>query len=190
MSPKAIPYGQTTLADRQAGYKISPWSKSFERAKGERRFWLVKSEPDVFSFDQLMKAPKKTTGWDSVRNAAARNFMRDAMRKGDGVFYYHSMADPQAIVGVCEVASAEAYPDPTALDPTHPYYDEASDPTAPTWWQVDIRGITALPAPVTLKAIKAHKVLSQMALVRVGRLSVVPVESKEWDLVLKAGGIG
>ena len=164
-------------------YEQGKWAHAFTRAKGERRYWLIKSEPDVFSFDDLMAAPKKTTGWDSVRNSTARNFMRDGMKKGDLVFYYHSNAEPSAIVGVGEVVR-EGYPDPTAFDPTHEYFDESSDPATPTWFMVDVRAVEKLPRPVTLPEIKADPMLSQMALVKQGRLSVVPVTAEEWEAVL------
>jgi predicted RNA-binding protein with PUA-like domain len=90
-----------------------------------RRYWLVKSEPETFSFADLMALPTRTTGWDGVRNYQARNFMRDGMKRGDLVFFYHSSTDPAAIVGVAEVAR-EAYPDPTALDAKHPHFDPKS----------------------------------------------------------------
>ena len=165
-------------------YETGKWAAAFApRARGERRYWLVKSEPEVFSFDDLMKAPKKTTVWDGIRNFAARNFLRDGMKRGDLVFFYHSMGKPQAIVGICEVVR-EGYPDPTALDAKHPGYDARSDPTAPSWYAVDLRGVEALPRPVTLAEIKARPELAEMALVRIGRLSVTPVTAREWETVL------
>ena len=105
-----------------------------------RRFWLVKSEPGVFSFDDLLAMPRQTTHWDGVRNYQARNSMRDGMKKGDLVFFYHSSADPAEIVGVAEVAR-EAYPDTTALDPKHAHFDPKSDAAAPTWFMVDIKAV-------------------------------------------------
>jgi predicted RNA-binding protein with PUA-like domain len=169
-------------------YETGKWAAAFApRARGERRYWLVKSEPDVFSFDDLMKAPKKTTGWDGIRNFAARNFLRDGMKRGDLVFFYHSMGKPQAIVGICEVVR-EGYPDPTALDAKHPAHDPNSDPAAPTWYAVDLRAVEALPRPVTLAEIKARPELGEMALVRIGRLSVTPVTAREWEIVLAMAG--
>src|SRR3954465_707475 len=100
-----------------------------------RQFWLVKSEPEVFSFDDLLAAPGRTTHWDGVRNYAARNHLR-AMKKGDLVFYYHSMGSPTAIVGVAEVVR-EAYPDHTALDSSDPHFDPKSKADEPTWFMVD-----------------------------------------------------
>ena len=145
--------------------------------------WLVKSEPTVFSFSDLLARPDRTTFWDGVRNFAARGHLR-AMKKGDLVFFYHSNAEPAAIVGIAEVAR-EAYPDYTAFDATDPHYDAKSNPEAPTWFMVDIRGVEALPRPVSLDEIKRTKTLASMALVRLGRLSVQPVTPKEWETVLK-----
>jgi predicted RNA-binding protein with PUA-like domain len=152
------------------------------RARGEKRFWLVKSEPETFSFDALLALPGKTTPWDGVRNFAARNFMRDGMKRGDRVFFYHSSTNPQAIVGICEVAR-EAYPDASAFDRKHAAFDPGSKLDAPTWFLVDLRAVQRLKRPVTLAEIKATPSLSQMALVRIGRLSVTPVTSNEWDTI-------
>jgi predicted RNA-binding protein with PUA-like domain len=157
------------------------WASTFApRKDGEVRYWLVKSEPDTFSFDDLQKLPKKTTTWDGVRNFVARNFLRDGMRKGDQVFFYHSSTKPQAIVGVCEVAK-EAYADPTAFDSNHDGFDEKSDRDDPTWFAVDLKAVETLPRPVRLAELKANKDLAGMALLRIGRLSVTPVTKKEWE---------
>jgi predicted RNA-binding protein with PUA-like domain len=153
------------------------------RTPNEKRYWLVKSEPDVFSFDDLLAAPKQTTHWDGVRNFAARNFMRDGMKRGDQVFFYHSSSNPQAIVGICEVVR-EGYPDSTATDRTHPNFDAKSKPDDPTWYMVDLKAVRRLPRPVTLTEIKANRALAEMALVRVGRLSVSPVTPSEWETIL------
>jgi predicted RNA-binding protein with PUA-like domain len=178
---------KTTTPTRSAD-AAGPWAAVFApRAPGERRYWLVKSEPDVFSFDDLLRAPNKTTHWDGVRNFAARNFLRDGMKRGDQVFFYHSMANPQAIVGVCEVVR-EGYPDSSALDPKNEYYDADSDPSAPTWYMVDLRAVEPLSRPVTLPEIKARKELAQMALVRIGRLSVTPVSASEWKTIIDMAG--
>ena len=170
-------------ADRIAGYADGKWAAAFApRKPGERRYWLVKSEPETFSFDDLLKAPKKTTTWDGVRNAVARNFLRDGMKIGDQVFFYHSSTNPQAIVGIAEVVR-EGYPDATALDPRHDHHDPKSDPKAPTWYMVDLRAVERLTRPVTLAAIKQRPELKDMALVRIGRLSVTPVTSREWETI-------
>jgi len=147
----------------------------------QRQFWLVKSEPETFSFDDLLASKKKTTHWDGVRNYTARNNLR-AMKTGDLVFFYHSSADPSAIVGIAEVVR-EAYPDPTALDPADPHFDPKSKADDPSWFMVDIKAVEALPRPVSLDEIKTAKGLENMALVRLGRLSVQPVTEKEWTTV-------
>jgi predicted RNA-binding protein with PUA-like domain len=134
-----------------------------------------------------MAAKDRTTHWDGVRNFAARNFMRDGMKLGDQVFYYHSSVDPQVIVGVCEVAR-EAYPDASAFDAAHHSYDADSDPDDPTWYMVDIRAVEPLARPVTLSEIKAKPELSQMALLRIGRLSVTPVTAAEWTVIREMSG--
>ena len=165
----------------------SPWAYVFTpRAPGERRYWLVKSEPDTFSFDDLLAAKDRTTQWDGVRNFAARNFMRDGMKAGDQVFYYHSSTNPQAIVGIAEVAR-EAYPDQTAFDKSHHGYDEDSKPDDPTWYMVDLRAVEPLARPVTLIDIKARRELAGMVLLRIGRLSVTPVTAQEWETIRSMG---
>jgi predicted RNA-binding protein with PUA-like domain len=147
------------------------------------QYWLVKTEPSTFSFDDLVASPKKTSRWDGVRNYAARNHLR-SMKKGDLVLVYHSSVVPSAIVGVAEVVR-EAYPDPTALDPKDPHFDPKSKPDDPTWVMVDLRAIEALERPVTLDEVKKTKGLEQMALVRLGRLSVQPVTAGEYEIVRK-----
>jgi predicted RNA-binding protein with PUA-like domain len=165
-------------------YEQGKWAHVFApRAKGEVRYWLIKSEPDVFSYADLEAAPKRTTHWDSVRNTGARNFLRDGMKVGDRAFYYHSNAEPSAIVGICEVVR-EGYPDHTAFDPEHPYYDADSVRATPTWFMVDVRAVEPLARPVTLPELKATPALKEMALLKVGRLSVVPVTAAEWKLIL------
>ncbi|MEP6493222.1 MAG: EVE domain-containing protein [bacterium] len=145
------------------------------------QFWLVKSEPEVFSFQDLIDRPKKTTHWDGVRNYAARNHLR-AMKTGDLVFFYHSNAKPAAIVGVAEVVR-EAYPDSTALDPKDAHFDPKSKRDEPTWFMVDLRAVEPLPRPVSLDELKGVKELEQMALIRLGRLSVQPVTEREYQIV-------
>jgi predicted RNA-binding protein with PUA-like domain len=149
----------------------------------DRNYWLVKSEPETFSFDDLVASPKRTTHWDGVRNYAARNHLR-AMRSGDVVLFYHSSVAPAAIVGVAEVVR-EAYPDSTALDSADPHYDPKSKRDDPTWFMVDLRAVEPLPRPVSLDEVKHTKGLEQMALVRLGRLSVQPVTKREYDIVRK-----
>lgn len=151
------------------------------RSPGERRYWLVKSEPDVFSFDDLLRIHNKTTHWNGVRNFAARNFMTDGMKLGDRVFFYHSGADP-AIVGICEVVR-EAYPDDSALDPTSEQHDPKATKENPIWYMVDLRAIAQLTHPVTLARMRERKELEGMALLRIGRLSVSPVSQQEWEVI-------
>ena len=130
-----------------------------------------------------MARPDRTTFWDGVRNFAARGHLR-AMKKGDRVFFYHSNANPSAIVGIAEVAR-EAYPDHRRSTPTIRTSIPRASADAPTWFMVDIRGIEPLPRPVSLDEIKKTKALASMALVRLGRLSVQPVTPKEWETVMK-----
>ncbi|MDB4905924.1 MAG: hypothetical protein JWO05_708 [Gemmatimonadetes bacterium] len=150
------------------------------------RCWLVKSEPGAFSFDDLLAAPKKTTSWNGVRNYLARNYMRDLMKKGDKVLFYHSNADPTAIVGVAEVAR-EAYPDPEQFDPKSEYHDPKSKKDAPTWMMVDIKAVKKLKHPLTLAELKGTKGLEKMVLLQKGsRLSVQPVTPAEFDVIVAA----
>ena len=171
-------------APQSMPYAKGKWADAFApRKKGEKRYWLIKSEPDVFSFDDLMNAEDKTTCWDSVRNSSARNFMRDGMKKGDRVFFYHSVANPPAIVGICEVVR-EGYPDNSAFDPSSEYFDADSVEETPTWFMVDVKAVSKLKNPVALVDIKANPELVDMALVRVSRLSVIPVKPDEWETII------
>lgn len=175
-----------TPASVGAPHQEGKWAEWFVRAPGERRYWLLKSEPSTFSWDDLMNAPARTTGWDGVRNAAARNFLRDGMKRGDLAFFYHSMTDAQAIVGVCEVVS-DSYPDPSAFDSAHSQFDEQSSRDNPVWYQVDVRAVAPLARPVPLSEIKARPELATMALLRIGRLSVTPVRATEWETIMSMG---
>ena len=149
------------------------------------KYWLVKSEPNVFSVDDLAQCPDQTRWWKHVRNYQARNFMRDEMQVGDRVFFYHSNTEEPAIVGIAEVVSAP-YPDPDAFNPEAKYFDPKSDPENPTWFLVDIRLDTRLDPPISLKTIKQHgEALGDLALIRKGnRLSVIPVNPEQWDIIL------
>ena len=152
-------------------------------ASGTPRFWLVKSEPEAFSWDDLWNAPDRTTCWDGVRNYQARNFMRDGMRVGDQVLFYHSSVEPPAIVGVAEVVR-EAYPDSTAFDANDPHFDPKSKPDAPAWMMVDIRAVRPFARPVTLAMLRETPGLEKMVLLQRGsRLSVQPVTPAEWAIV-------
>ena len=152
-------------------------------AESGRHYWLVKSESSVFSFDDLLALPGRTTHWDGVRNYQARNTMRDGMKKGDQVFFYHSSTDPAAIVGIAEVVK-EAYPDPSAFDPKDSHYDPKSKREAPTWFVVDLKAVAPLARPVPLGELRGVKGLEKMTLLQKGsRLSVQPVSSGEWKLI-------
>ncbi len=147
------------------------------------KYWLMKSEPTAYSIDDLVK--DKKTHWDGVRNYQARNFMRDEMKIGDKVLFYHSNAKPTGVVGVCEIIK-EGYPDFTAFDPDESHYDPKSNLDKPTWMMVDIKLIKKLPRIVTLEEIKENSKLQNMKLVQRGnRLSVMPVKKTEFDLILK-----
>jgi predicted RNA-binding protein with PUA-like domain len=155
-----------------------------------KRHWLLKTEPTVFSFDDLLAAPGRTTGWDGVRNYQARNFLRDEMQEGDGVLVYHSSVDPMAVVGEAQIARA-GYPDPTQFAKGSDHYDPKARPESPIWFQVDVRAVAALPHPVTLERIKATPELREMALLRRGnRLSVQSVSAQEFRCVLRLGRAG
>ncbi|MDE0905554.1 MAG: EVE domain-containing protein [Planctomycetota bacterium] len=154
-----------------------------------RRYWLLKSEPDVFSFEDLLASRGKRTGWDGVRNYQARNFMRDDMQVGDGVLYYHSRSKTPSIVGLARVTRG-GHPDPTQFEEGAKGFDGSSDPKDPRWFQVTIQGVEVLPQPLSLGDLKEEKSLADMALVQRGqRLSVQPVGAKEWRRVLQLGGI-
>jgi predicted RNA-binding protein with PUA-like domain len=151
-----------------------------------KSYWLVKTEPETFSFDDLMSAPRRTTGWDGVRNYQARNFLR-TMKKGDGVLVYHSNVDPKVVVGTAEVVR-EAYPDPTQFDRKDDHYDPDSPRDDPRWSQVDLRGIEKLARPVSLDEMKRVPELRGMHLLKRGnRLSVLPVTEEEFRTIVRMG---
>ena len=145
--------------------------------------WLMKSEPDVFSIDDLAK--KKRSAWDGVRNYQARNFMRDGMKIGDLILFYHSNAEPSGIAGIAKVASA-AYPDPTQFDKKSEYFDPKATKDKPIWQLVDGEFVEKFKAVLPLERIKGEPELSEMPLVRKGtRLSVMPVSHAEWQAILR-----
>lgn len=152
-----------------------------------RRYWLMKSEPRAFSIEDLEKSPKRTTCWDGVRNYQARNFMR-AMAIGDQVLFYHSNAEPPAVVGIAEVVRT-AYPDETQFDKASNHYDPASVPSAPRWNMVDIRHRQTFKTSLPLDRLRLEPKLKSMVLLQKGsRLSVQPVTEVEWTVVLKLAG--
>lgn len=148
-------------------------------------YWLLKTEPESFSIDDLAKAKKQTTCWDGVRNYQARNFIRDSMKLGDQVLFYHSNASPPAIVGVAKIVR-ESYPDHTAWDEHDHHYDPASSPENPRWFMVDIKFVEKFAQPLALEDLRKVPGLKDMELLRKGsRLSVQPVRAKEFELILK-----
>jgi predicted RNA-binding protein with PUA-like domain len=152
------------------------------------KHWLMKSEPDVFSFDDLVKAPQKTASWEGVRNYQARNFMRDVFKKGDKVLYYHSNTDEPGAVGVAEVVK-EGYPDSFAMDPKHEYFDpDAKKKGVNPWFMVDVKATHKFQEPVTLERIRKEPRLKKMMVIKKGaRLSVQPVTPEEFEVVLELG---
>jgi predicted RNA-binding protein with PUA-like domain len=144
----------------------------------------MKSEPDVFSIDDLRGAPRQTTCWDGVRNYQARNLLRDEIRERDGVLFYHSSANPPGIAGEAAVVR-NGYPDFTAFDPNDPHYDPKSDPQRPIWYMVDVRFVRACNTLIPLDRLKTMSALRNMLVVRRGvRLSVQPVTSEEWEAIM------
>src|SRR6266581_4502497 len=151
------------------------------------RYWLMKTEPLSFSFEDLMKAKNSTNHWDGVRNYQARNYMRE-MRVGDRVLFHHSNYDPPGVVGLAEVVR-EAYPDHTKFDPGNIHYDPKATREKPIWDMVNLRAIKPLRKPVSLDVMRKTKGLEKMVLLRRGsRLSVQPVSANEWEIIVKLGG--
>ena len=149
------------------------------------RHWLMKSEPDAFSWDDLVRTGAQGEPWDGVRNYQARNFMRDEMQVGDRVLFYHSNCQPPHVAGVAEVCHP-AEPDLAAFDAESPYHDPKSTPQNPRWVCVRVRAVEALPAVVPLDAIRRNERLADMLLVRKGqRLSIQPVDPEHFDEILR-----
>ncbi len=148
-------------------------------------FWLFKTEPSTYSWNDLKKENNKTAFWDGVRNYQARNFLRDQIKRGDLVFIYHSVVKPQAIAGIAKVVS-ESKPDSTAFDSSSQYFDPKSSLNNPRWFGVDIRAIKEFDPPITRDELKNLSGLRDMTLLQKGsRLSVQPVEPKEWEIILQ-----
>ena len=147
------------------------------------RHWLMKSEPDEFSIDDLVAAPRQSTPWFGVRNYQARNFMRDAMALGDRVLFYHSSCPEPGIAGLAEVSSP-AYPDATQFDRKSPHYDAKSTPAEPRWLNVDVR-LVKKTRLVPLAELRSHAALEDMVILRRGnRLSITPVTAAEWKFIV------
>ena len=152
-----------------------------------KKYWLFKSEPDVFSWDDLVKAKKRTTTWEGIRNYQARNLLRDECKRGDQVFFYHSRINPPAIMGIAEVVK-EAYPDPEQFDPKSKYYDASADPEDPRWLMVDVKAVKAFRKPIDLPTLKEHESLEGLMVIKRGaRLSIQPVEPAHWKLISRMG---
>ena len=149
-----------------------------------KRYWLMKSEEDVYSIRDLEE--EGTTCWEGVRNYEARNIMRDQMKVGDGVLFYHSNTNPPGVAGLARVVKT-GYPDHFAFDKKNPYYDPKSDPDNPRWYMVDVEFVEAFPEVVSLEEVKNTPELSEMTLVKRARLSVPPVEKEEFALIRKMG---
>lgn len=150
-------------------------------------YWLMKSEPEECSVDDALAAKNSTVPWVGVRNYQARNFMRDGMRVGDGVLFYHSSCAEPGIVGIAEVASTP-YPDPTQFDPKSHYYDAKSKPEEPRWLLVDVK-VLKKTRNLTLPELRAHKELEDLVILRKGnRLSITPVEPQHWRVITKLLG--
>lgn len=158
-----------------------------KKSQRETRYWLFKSEPMCYSIDDL--ARDKKTHWDGVRNYQARNMLRDEVQVGDRVFFYHSNADPPAIVGTAEVMKA-GYPDHTQFDPEESHYDEKADPDNPTWYMVDIKFLQKFPGPIGREKLAGDEATKTMTVLAKGsRLSILKVTSEEWQAVHKLAGV-
>jgi len=149
-------------------------------------YWLMKTEPEVFSIDDFLTRPRQTEGWNGVRNFEARNLMRDRMKVGDRVIIYHSNATPSGAAGVAEIASA-AYPDPGQFDPTDEYYDEKSTPENPRWLQVDVKFVKKFRRLVPLEEIRGEPRFEDLVMLRRNRLSVTPLTAAEYRVFEELG---
>jgi predicted RNA-binding protein with PUA-like domain len=153
------------------------------------QYWLFKSEPDCFCFADLTASPKKTIGWDGVRNYQARNMLRDEVKRGDGVLFYHSGANPPSIAGIAEVVK-EAHADPTAFDPDEDHFDPKSNRDEPTWFQVSIKALKPIDPPLGLPQLRTVSALAAMELLRKGsRLSIQRVKPEEWAAIMEIAGL-
>jgi predicted RNA-binding protein with PUA-like domain len=146
-------------------------------------YWLFKTEPDAFSLDDLQQAPQQTTVWEGVRNYQARNFIRDEIKLGDQVMIYHSSCKHVGVVGIATVTKA-AYPDPTQFDLSSDYYDAKATHDNPRWYVVDVTYQSRLNKLVSLKSIKANPAITELALKKAGRLSVMPVTANDWQQIM------
>ena len=150
------------------------------------QYWLMKTEPDVFSIDDLLTRPERTEGWNGVRNFEARNLMRDRMKVGDGVIIYHSNATPPGAAGIARVAST-AYPDPDQFDPDSEYFDPKSTRENPRWMQVDVQFVAKLPRLVPLDEIRTEPRFDELVMLKRNRLSVTPLTATEFRVFEELG---
>jgi predicted RNA-binding protein with PUA-like domain len=149
----------------------------------EMRYWLMKSEPSDVSIDDLASMPDQTVAWYGVRNYQARNFMRDQMRLGDGVFFYHSSCEEPGIAGIAEVSKL-AYPDTTQFDPENKYFDPKATPENPRWFNVDVR-LVRKTRLMGIKELRGYPELANMRILQKGnRLSITPIDPAEWDFIM------
>jgi predicted RNA-binding protein with PUA-like domain len=149
------------------------------------KYWLMKSEPESFSIDDLARAPRQTACWDGVRNYQARNMLRDEMKRGDLAFFYHSNCEPPGIVGIVEIVR-EGYADHTAFDPRDHHFDPKSDPSSPRWFMVDVKLVEKFSRALSLRELKENSVgdlAGFQLLARGNRLSVMPVSARHWKVV-------
>jgi len=148
----------------------------------------MKSEPDVFGLDDLVNAVNKTTTWEGVRNYEARNFMRDQMKVGDGILFYHSNSKPPHVAGTATVAS-KSYPDPSQFDPSSDYFDKKATKDAPIWYLVDVKYESTFPEPIVRAILQDDPICGEMMLFKRNRLSITPVTSEEWLAVHQLAGV-
>jgi predicted RNA-binding protein with PUA-like domain len=154
-----------------------------------RRYWLFKSEPQAFSIQDLKASPEAAACWDGVRNYQARNLLRDEIKPGDGVLFYHSNIATPAVVGIAQVVRG-GYPDHTARDPESEHYDPKASEEKPVWYMVDIRFVHEFEEPISREVLKSDPVFSDMAVLKKGsRLSIQPVRESEWQGILRLAGI-
>jgi predicted RNA-binding protein with PUA-like domain len=151
-----------------------------------KQYWLMKSEADCFSYDDLMAAENQTTHWDGIRNYEVRNMLRDDVRVGDLVLFYHSNGKPPGVAGIAEVVRP-GYPDFTAFDKKHDHFDPKSKPDSPTWYMVDLKAVEKFSHFVGLPELREKPELAEMALFRRNRLSVTPVDNVEFAIIRKMG---
>ncbi len=151
-----------------------------------KQYWLMKSEADCFSIDDLLSAKDQTTCWDGIRNYEARNMLRDKISVGDLVLYYHSNAKPAGVAGIAEV-TRKGYPDHSAFDENDDHFDPKSKPENPTWYMVDVKAVEKFTHFVSLPELRALPELAEMSLFKRNRLSVTPVQRMEFDVIRKLG---